>query len=185
MGKIKFKYQRKIQSLVLIIFLIGSVGVFVLGLNAGDFFRMVSQFVASFLVLCAVFTIFFLIITNVSIAKNEKEMKLCEMEVSNAEKELNQVRAQYQNGISLLFAICPEGSRSPTGMRVFVKYFEDGRVHNLNEAKKLFEDYLHREEMKRLAQQQVTNIQVASNYAQQAASDAKAARYAADKASLK
>ena len=93
--------------------------------------------------------------------------------------------------LSLRQIWAPEECSDPVHFRKFINFFETGRAQNFNEARNLFDEYIHRVKMEQLAANQVSAslsaaaaASAAASASLRAASAAEDARDAANRADM-
>lgn len=174
-----YKGGCKVRTGSIIITLILALISFVL-LEEDSLLRILGIFVTIFM---ALFTLVTIAIVVPGYKKEEAAAKAklpdLEKRTNALMQQINELKKQYETGLDLRQLMCPKVCNDPEYMRIFVSYFENGRATNLNEATNLLETFMHRQEMRNLAQQQVYAAQDAAAAAQRAESAANAAASAA------
>lgn len=162
------KAEGKIQMITLIIFSVAAVVLFILSAGAGTFGSFVLKFLGLGAVVCAVIQLVMMIGNKSNVKKLEKTIAELTVQLSEAEAELNKMKEVYTADMLIRQWVCPAECQNPRYLRQFISFFENGRTDSLKEARNLFDEFMHRERMEKMAANQVS----AARAAEAAAHDA-------------
>ena len=145
---------------------------------------MLWKLPAYFCMIFAVIAFFTLLHEWKSLLNLKKSVPQLESELKEITAQLEQVKEKNNAWLVIRAWICPPEYSYPEHMRMFVSYFEDGRVSSMKEARNLFDQYIHRVRMENTANAQLAAVRAddARIAAQNAAFTAQQAKYSADRA---
>ena len=145
-------------------------------------------------IICAIGILKFLfdhLKARIDIPKCQQKVQAAEQYRAEAQAQLDQVVDQNRTGLQYFLALDIQELWSPAYLRTFISYFESGRVQTLNEARAMFETYMHRLRLEQKADLQLDaaiatrNAALsAANAAQNAASASQNAANAANRAAF-
>lgn len=172
----------KVKTVVTIVFAALAVLLFILRHGRGGVLASLFTLVAFFFLICTVAAAITLIPAWISVAKLKKRIPQLEAELATETKNVELVKQKNYDMLLMRQWACPPEANCPENLRVFIKFFEDGRASNMKEAWNLFDEYIHRQRMENAANAQVAAARVAAIAAENAAFTAQQAKNSADRA---
>lgn len=147
----------------------------------GDFLKTFLLVVLLIPSLLGALIVQFLKPSTTRIDANTQRVRQLELQLADAEKEVEAVKQQNLEGMVIRQELFPE-CKSPQAVRTFIRYFESGRADSLKEAKNLFAQEQYQGRMEQLSKEQIATAEAARRAAERAESAANSARAAAESA---
>ena len=133
-------------------------------------------------ILLFVISVLALVTYPVSTAPKKKKIGELEQDLASAEEDFSQITEQHSRGLRFFGDYMPKDCMYPPYARVFVEYFERGRAQTIPDGWSLFEEYMHREKMEGIAQNQLSAVYGLSNIVQTLNTEVSRAANAAERA---
>lgn len=118
-----------------------------------------------FAFVCAIFAVIKFLsvpIKLIEIKSFKEDIANADARIAETQNLLAQMRCELALGIQIYQTMMPQDCILPNYARKFISYIETDQATSIPEARKLFEEFLHREKMEALAAQQIIAASAAS-----------------------